>query len=111
MGQFLSEALKTGQNVQLSEALKIGGMVTGIGLGIVFGVLVLLMLVLILFKLIFYRNVNNKTKDEKQTSTVKITKQEEVPDDEIVAAMVAAIAESTGSCTNKIRIKSIKKVN
>ena len=48
----LSQALQTGKGVTLLEALSVGGMTTGIGLGIVFGVLVILMIVLYLFKFI-----------------------------------------------------------
>ena len=52
----VSEALQTGQGVQLSEALSFGGLTAITGMSIVFGVLVVLMIVLYLFKLIFYKN-------------------------------------------------------
>ena len=41
-----SEALLTGQNLSLSEALAMGGQTTVIGLAIVFAVLIILMIVL-----------------------------------------------------------------
>ena len=47
-----SEALLTGQNLSLSEALAMGGQTTVIGLAIVFAVLIILMIVLSLFKLL-----------------------------------------------------------
>ena len=50
-----SEALLTGQNLSLSEALAMGGQTTVIGLAIVFAVLIILMIVLSLFKVIFYK--------------------------------------------------------
>ena len=50
-----SEALLTGQNLSLSEALAMGGETTVIGLAIVFAVLIILMIVLSLFKVIFYK--------------------------------------------------------
>ncbi len=113
MEQFLTDSLKTGQNVELSEALSVGGMVTGMGLGIVFSVLVILMIVLMLFKVIFYKGDAKKvTKEVKDNPPAETSVGEEVrPDDATVAAMVAAIAESTGSTANKIRIKSIRKIN
>ena len=60
MEQFLNEALRTGKGIELGDALKAGGMVTGVGLGIVFGVLIILMIVLFLFKVIFYRPEGEK---------------------------------------------------
>ena len=50
-----SEALLTGQNLSLSEALAMGGETTVIGLAIVFAVLIILMIVLSLFRVIFYK--------------------------------------------------------
>ena len=50
-----SEALLTGQNLSLGEALAMGGQTTVIGLAIVFAVLIILMIVLSLFKVIFYK--------------------------------------------------------
>lgn len=111
MGGFLTEALKTGQNVELSDALSVGGMVTGMGMGIVFAVLIILMLVLVMFRVIFYKNKTNEVKNEVIKTQPAQQKIEEMPDAEVVAAMVAAIAESTGSTANKIRIKSIRKIN
>lgn len=111
MGELLTEGLKTGQNVELSDALSVGGMVTGMGMGIVFAVLVILMLVLVMFRVIFYKNKTNEVKNDVVKAQPAPQAKEEMPDAEIVAAMVAAIAESTGSTANKIRIKSIRRIN
>ena len=111
MEQFLTESLKTGQNVELTDALSVGGMVTGIGLGIVFGVLIILMIVLMLFKVIFYKNDGKKAEEVKDNQKVSAPVGEEVrPDDKTVAAMVAAIAALSETTADKIRIKSIRKI-
>ena len=52
--EYSSEII-AGKGFELSEALSVGGTTTAVGLGIVFGVLVILMLVLMLFKVIFYK--------------------------------------------------------
>ena len=71
MEQFLNYALRTGKNVDLSDALSVGGMVTGVGLGIVFSVLVILMLVLVLFRVIFYKDNSKKKNSREQQRTGK----------------------------------------
>ena len=110
MEQFLTEALKTGQNVELTDALSVGGMVTGMGLGIVFGVLVILMIVLMLFKVIFYKNDAKKVEKEVKDNTPAPVGEEVRPDDATIAAMVASIAALTQTTADKIRIKSIRKI-
>ncbi len=111
MEKFLTEALKTGQNVELTDALSVGGMVTGMGLGIVFGVLVILMLVLMLFKVVFYKNDSKKVEEVKDNPVAPAPAGEEIrPDDKTVAAMVAAIAALSETTADKIRIKSIRKI-
>ena len=111
MEKFLTEGLKTGQDVVLGDALSVGGMVTGVGLGIVFGVLVILMIVLMLFKVIFYKPDANKTEVKKAVNDKpKAVSVNESPDDETTAVMVAAIAASMDTPIDKIRIKSIKKI-
>lgn len=108
MEQFLNEALKTGQGIELSDALSIGGMVTGVGLGIVFGVLIILMLVLMLFKVIFYKN-NSKKKDEIEQETVNEVKQTS-SNDELIAVLTAAIAASLNTSTYNLKIKSYRRI-
>ena len=63
----LSQALIEGKGISLGEALSTGGMVTGLGLTIVFSVLLILMIILILFKVIFYKDPAKQTaKKEKE---------------------------------------------
>lgn len=121
MDKLLSEALKTGKGVELSEALGIGGMVTVVGLAIVFGVLVILMLVLMLFKVIFYKDPKKKTK---QVSTTQEPKKAPAPvqapaptpvqntdDEELIAVLTAAVAASLNTSTYNLRIKSYRRVD
>ncbi len=111
MEQFLSEALKTGQGVELSEALSVGGMVTGVGLTIVFGVLIILMLVLMLFKVIFYKgNPKKKTETSEPQEVVNTVVENNMNNDELIAVLTAAIAASLNTSTYNLRIKSYKRV-
>lgn len=110
---WLTEALKSGVGIKLSEALSAGGMVTLMGLVIVFAVLVILMLVLMLFKVIFYRPeeaAQNKPVNAPQTQAVKKTSVNESPNDETTAVIAAAIASSQDAPIEKIKIKSIRKI-
>lgn len=115
MSELLSEALKTGQGVKLSEALGMGGMVTVVGLAIVFSVLIILMLVLMLFKVIFYKDPK-KALPAKQTPTQNIQQtasaQVTAPDDEeLIAVLTAAIAASLNTSTYNLHIKSYRRVD
>ena len=115
MEQFLNEALKTGQGIELSDALSAGGVVTLMGVGIVFSVLVVLMIVLMLFKVIFYKNDSKK-----QTAATEVkqeVKQEVVSevkpvasDDELIAVLTAAIAASLNTSTYNLKIKSYRRI-
>ena len=107
MERFLNEALKTGQGVELSDALSIGGMVTGAGLGIVFGVLVILMVVLMLFKVIFYKD-SSKKKEIKQETINEV--RQNTSNDELIAVLTAAIAASLNTSTYNLRIKSYRRI-
>lgn len=112
----LSEALITGQGLTLGEALSTGGLVTGLGLSIVFSVLIILMLVLYLFKVIFYRDPN---KAQKKVEAPVVTTPEPVvqptieatDDDELIAVLTAAVAASLNTSTYNLRIKSYRRVN
>lgn len=115
MEQFLSEALKTGKGIELGEALKVGGMVTGVGLGIVFGVLVILMIVLMLFKVIFYKdNSKKKTIIGEGQSAVQAesgkSNESNMSNDELIAVLTAAIAASLNTSTYNLRIKSYRRI-
>ena len=114
MEQLLSEALKTGKGVELAEALGIGGMVTVVGLAIVFGVLIVLMLVLMLFKVIFYKDPK-KAQPAKQpavqtTAPTQVATQNN-DDTELIAVLTAAVAAAMNTSTYNLRIKSYRRVD
>ena len=114
MDQLLSTALKTGKGIALSEALGTGGMVTLVGLSIVFGVLVVLMLVLMLFKVIFYKDPKKAQPAEQKTvqttAPSPVTAQTE-DDTELIAVLTAAISASLNTSTYNLRIKSYRRVD
>lgn len=104
----ISESLKTGIGVTLSDALGFGGMTTVVGLAIVFGVLLILMLVLYLFKAIFYKSAD-KTKNN-NVENVSASKSDE-DEEELVAVLTAAVAASLKTSTNRVRINTYKRVH
>ena len=114
MEQFLNEALKTGKGIELGDALKVGGMVTGVGLGIVFGVLLILMVVLILFRVIFYRPEGKKQTvkpaEAVKPAVVPAAGDKPQDNDELIAVITAAVAASLNTSTYNLKIKSIRRV-
>lgn len=120
-----SEALMTGKDLPLSEALAMGGETTVIGLSIVFGVLVILMIVLMLFKVIFYKDPKKQKKSADNAKTEAIESvpaaveaasavsgaSDEIPEDELVAVLTAAVAASLNTSTYNLRIKSYRRVD
>lgn len=115
MEQFLNEALKTGKGIKLGDALKVGGMVTGVGLGIVFAVLIILMLVLMLFKVIFYKKPAEQQTAPNQAaepvySEPKKTAETGMSENELIAVLTAAVAASLNTSTYNLRIKSYRRV-
>ncbi len=120
-----SDALLTGKDLPLSEALAMGGETTVIGLAIVFGVLVILMIVLMLFKVIFYKDPKKQQKSADtakpttaesvttaaETAAVVSDKSDEIPEDELVAVLMAAVASSLNTSTYNLRIKSYRRVD
>lgn len=116
MEQFLNEALKTGQGIELGEALKVGGLVTGVGLSIVFGVLVILMIVLMLFKVIFYKGDSKKKTPVNNEQTPAQTEESvltsnNMSNDVLIAVLTAAIAASLNTSTYNLKIKSYRRVD
>ena len=112
----MSEALRTGMNLPLNEALSMGGETTVIGLGIVFGVLVILMIVLMLFKVIFYRQPKAQTQKTVSENAVAAkmaveTKEDDTDEEELIAVMTAAIAASLNTSTYNLKIKSYRRVD
>ena len=111
-----SQSLLTGQGVTLDEALSTGLMVTGVGLSIVFGVLVLLMLVLVMFKVIFYHDPAKQAKKKaepapEQTAAPVAQAQEDMDEAELIAVLTAAVAASLNTSTYNLQIKSYRRVD
>ena len=104
-----SEALLTGQNLSLSEALAMGGQTTVIGLAIVFAVLIILMIVLSLFKVIFYKKP--KTQAAPAAAPAQAAPVEEETAEELIAVLTAAVAASLNTSTYNLRIKSYRRTD
>lgn len=103
----VSESLRTGIGVTLSEAFGFGGMTTVVGLAIVFGVLLVLMIVLYLFKVIFYKSPE-KTKKDVVTENASAN---EANEEELVAVLTAAAAACMNTSPKKVRINTYKRVH
>lgn len=112
-----SESLLTGQGVTLSEALAEGLKVTGVGLAIVFGVLVILMCVLCLFKVIFYKDPAKQTKTVPAPAApaaptpAPAKSEDDIDEDELIAVLTAAVAASLNTSTYNLQIKSYRRVD
>ena len=109
-----SDALITGKDLPLGEALAMGGQTTVIGLGIVFGVLIILMIVLVLMKVIFYKDPNKQKKAAPapvETVPAAEVKAAETDEDELIAVLTAAIASSLNTSTYNLRIKSYRRTD
>lgn len=114
----LSNALITGQGIKLSEALATGGMVTGLGLIIVFAVLVILMLVLMLFKVIFARNTEQPKPVQAAPAAPAAApapaaqnKKDDMDEEELIAVLTAAVAASLNTSTYNLKIKSYRRID
>ncbi|MDO4618701.1 MAG: OadG family protein [Clostridia bacterium] len=99
----------------LQTALENGLSVTGVGLTIVFAVLVILMLVLMLMKVVFYKDPNKKQNvvktEQTATSVVQAPKAPKVMDDtELIAVLTAAVAASLNTSTYNLKIKSYRRI-
>jgi sodium pump decarboxylase gamma subunit len=110
-----SDALVTGNGVTLSEALSEGLKVTGTGLAIVFGVLIILMIVLMLFKVIFYKDPAKQTKAEPVQAAAPAPAtapaEEDVDEAELIAVLTAAVAASLNTSTYNLQIKSYRRID
>ena len=107
-----SEALLTGQNLSLSEALAMGGQTTVIGLAIVFAVLIILMIVLSLFKVIFYKKPKTQAAPAAapaQAAPVEKETADDTDEEELIAVLTAAVAASLNTSTYNLRIKSYRR--
>ncbi len=94
----------------LQEAISEGLAVTGVGLTIVFSVLIILMIVLVLMKKIFYKEpkqVKTEVKPEIVTAPAPVKAQN---DEELIAVLTAAIAASLNTSTYNLKIKSYRRI-
>lgn len=106
----LDQALITGKGITLSRAFSVGGETALIGMGIVFGVLVILMLVLQLFRVVFYKKPKEAAAAQAQAQPEPVEAVEEEDEDELIAVLTAAIAASLNTSTYNLKIKSYKHV-
>ena len=102
----------------LAEALSNGFITTGVGLTIVFGVLLILMVVLMLMKVIFYKDPSKAAAPAKTEAPVaaapkaaETNTNDDMDESELVAVLTAAIAASLNTSTYNLRIKSFKRVS
>ena len=105
-----SEALLTGQNLSLSEALAMGGQTTVIGLAIVFAVLIMLSL----FKVIFYKKPKTQAAPAAapaQAAPVEEETADDTDEEELIAVLTAAVAASLNTSTYNLRIKSYRRTD
>ena len=86
------------------------GVVAGLGIGTVFAGLVVMVVILTIMNAIFSM-IKPKQTAKTETNTTIADSADEKMDDETVAAVSAAIAETLGRDVSGIRITSIKKIN
>lgn len=95
----------------VQEALAQGLSVTGIGLAIVFSVLIILMLVMMAMKKIFYKEpAKAAPAPVKESAPVQTTAAAEVDEGELIAVLTAAVAASLNTSTYNLQIKSYRRV-
>ena len=107
-----NSALVTGKGISLGEAFGMGGETVVIGLGIVFGVLLILMIVLYLFGVIFDKRPKTAAAPVQDTVPEPEVQAEAIEEDEeeLIAVLTAAIAASLNTSTYNLQIKSYRRV-
>lgn len=104
--------------MSLNEAISEGLLVTGVGLLIVFSVLIILMLALMAMKALFYKDPNKAVKEVVNVDNTSVNAQPAVvesndikaDDKEIIAVIAAAIAASLNTSVSNLKIKSLKRI-
>ncbi len=117
----INEAYEIGGRIpDWLDALSVGGQVTGIGMLIVFSVLIILMFVLVAMKYVFApkeaktekiapaQQPKAKTQQPKAKAKLPAVAAEE--DEELIAVLTAAIAASLNTSTYNLNIKSFRRV-
>ncbi len=95
----------------IQEALAEGLSVTGVGLAIVFAVLVILMLVMILMKKIFYKEPQKTAAPAPaQIKAEPAVVEAKVDEGELIAVLTAAVAASLNTSTYNLQIKSYRRI-
>ncbi len=95
----------------IQEALAEGLSVTGVGLAIVFSVLVILMLVMMAMKKIFYKDPAKAKAAAPVAAPAPAVKAEtKVDEGELIAVLTAAIAASLNTSTYNLQIKSYRRI-
>ena len=115
--------LKFGEGIDgspIGDRVAFGLQVVGIGMGVVFGVLLILMFVLQLFKLIFASQKNDKksktvssenTAAPAPATSVPVNAVNDSEEEKIVAIATAAIAASRGQSEVNFKVLSISPIN
>ncbi|MBS7299368.1 MAG: OadG family protein [Eubacteriales bacterium] len=99
----------------VQEALAEGLSVTGVGLAIVFSVLVILMLVMMAMKKIFYKDPAKANKEAPVATPAPadapvVKAETKVDEGELIAVLTAAIAASLNTSTYNLQIKSYRRI-
>ena len=104
--------------MSLNEAISEGLLVTGVGLTIVFAVLIILMLALMAMKALFYKDPDKAVKEEIKPNNVPVSVQPaavdkstaKTDDKELIAVIAAAVAASLNTSVSNLKIKSLKRI-
>ena len=95
----------------VQEALAQGLSVTGVGLAIVFGVLVILMLVLMAMRKIFYKEPAKAAAPAPAAAPAESAEAVPAADEgELIAVLTAAVAASLNTSTYNLQIKSYRRI-
>ena len=94
----------------LQEAISEGLAVTGVGLTIVFSVLLILMVVLMVMKKIFYKEPAQKIETKIVEAAPAPAPVKTTNDEELIAVLTAAIAASLNTSTYNLKIKSFRRI-
>ena len=103
--------------MSLSQALGQGLMVTGVGLLIVFSVLIILMLVMMLMKKVFYKEpqkaeiVQIEKKADASANNAAPPTLNAAQDPNLIAVLTAAVAVCMNTSTYNLKIKSYRRVD